>query len=70
MCQRALYAPDLLPQFGVGARSCIGGAAQTAGTSILVALCDGSCRSVSAGGAGAVWFAASTPAGGEVLGDW
>jgi hypothetical protein len=70
MVNRALYAPDLLPQFGVGARSCIGGAAQTAGTSILVALCDGSCRSVSAGVAGAVWFAASTPAGGEVLGDW
>jgi prepilin-type N-terminal cleavage/methylation domain-containing protein len=79
MCWRALYAPDLLPQFGVtahtnanggGTGGCIGGAAQTAGTSILVALCDGSCRSVSAGVAGAVWFAASTPAGGEVLGDW
>jgi prepilin-type N-terminal cleavage/methylation domain-containing protein len=70
MISRALYAPDVLPQFGTGVRSCVTGAAQTAGTSILVALCDGSCRSVSAGGAGAYWFAASTPAGGEVLGDW
>lgn len=47
-----------------------GGAAQTANSSILVALCDGSVRAVSAGGVQSTWFAASTPNSGEVLGDW
>lgn len=66
----ALYAPDLLPQLGIRVSDCIGGAAQTTQTSILVALCDGSVRSISAGGVQSTWFAASTPNGGEVLGNW
>jgi prepilin-type N-terminal cleavage/methylation domain-containing protein len=69
--QSDVYAPDLLPQLGIAPRNCIGGAAQTVNSSIQVALCDGSARTVSAGGVASCWFAANTPAGGEVLtGDW
>jgi hypothetical protein len=69
--QTDVYAPDLLPQLGIAPRDCIGGAAQTVNGSIQVALCDGSVRTVSAGGVASCWFAANTPAGGEVLtGDW
>jgi prepilin-type N-terminal cleavage/methylation domain-containing protein len=68
---RSVYAPDLLPQLGIYPRDCIGGAAQTVNSRILVALCDGSARSVSSGGVQSYWFAASTPNGGEVIpGDW
>ncbi len=67
---RAVYAPDLMPQVGIRKRDCIGGCAQTVESSILVALCDGSVRSISAGGVQSTWFAASTPDGGEVLGNW
>jgi prepilin-type N-terminal cleavage/methylation domain-containing protein len=67
----ATYAPDQPPQIGIGRYNCLGGAAQTTNSSILIALCDGSTRSLSAGGAQANWFLASTPNGGEVLsGDW
>jgi prepilin-type N-terminal cleavage/methylation domain-containing protein len=69
--QTDVYAPDLLPQLGIAPRDCIRGAAQTVNGSIQVALCDGSARAVSAGGVASCWFAANTPAGGEVLtGDW
>jgi hypothetical protein len=38
---------------------------------ILVSMGDGSSRSVSQGVSGTTWYAACTPAGGEVLGsDW
>jgi prepilin-type N-terminal cleavage/methylation domain-containing protein len=69
---RPTDARDLLPQIGVNPRDGdIFGAAQTVNTSILVALCDGSVRSVSAGGVQAYWYAASSPNGGEVIpGDW
>jgi prepilin-type N-terminal cleavage/methylation domain-containing protein len=67
---RAIYAPNLLPQLGIRPNDCISGAAQSTSSSILVTLCDGSVRSVSAGGVSSYWYAASTPNGGEVLGDW
>jgi prepilin-type N-terminal cleavage/methylation domain-containing protein len=69
---RAVYAPSWLPQIGIQPREAVGGVAQTTLSSgILVALCDGSVRSVSAAGAKANWFAAGTPNGGEVLdSDW
>jgi prepilin-type N-terminal cleavage/methylation domain-containing protein len=69
--QWAMYARDLLPQLGTTPASCIGGAAQTTNPSgILVALCDGSVRTISASGMASVWFPASTPAGDETLNDW
>jgi hypothetical protein len=65
-----VYAPDVLPQLGIRTDDCISGAAQTANNSILVAMCDGSARSISSAGVRNYWFAASTPSGGEVIGDW
>jgi prepilin-type N-terminal cleavage/methylation domain-containing protein len=65
-----VYAPDVLPQLGIRTDDCISGAAQTTNNSILVAMCDGSARSISSGGVRNYWFAASTPSGGEVIGDW
>ncbi len=68
---RATYAPDWLPQVGIRAEQCVFGVAQTVEPNILVALCDGSVRSISAEGTRNNWWPASTPNGGEVLsGDW
>jgi prepilin-type N-terminal cleavage/methylation domain-containing protein len=68
---RAVYAPDWFPQVGIHPKQCVTGVAQTNQPSILVALCDGSVRAITAEGARSNWFAASTPNGGEVLGgDW
>jgi prepilin-type N-terminal cleavage/methylation domain-containing protein len=67
---RTVYAPDWLPQVGIHPRQCVGGVAQTVLPSILVAFCDGSVRAIPGEAAKANWWAASTPNGGEVLGDW
>ena len=67
---RAHYAPDYLPQVGIRPSQCISGVAQTALPSILVGFCDGSTRAIPGDVARANWWAASTPQGGEVLGDW
>lgn len=45
-------------------------ASTTSSTSILVALCDGSARSLAASTAPAIWWSALQPNDGGVLGDW
>jgi prepilin-type N-terminal cleavage/methylation domain-containing protein len=65
-----LYAPDWLPQIGIQPSQCVSGVAQTALPVILVAMCDGSVRSITPAGVQSNWWAANTPNGGEVLADW
>jgi prepilin-type N-terminal cleavage/methylation domain-containing protein len=65
-----LYAPDWLPQIGIQPDQCVYGVAQTVLPVILVAMCDGSVRSITPAGVQSNWWAANTPNGGEVLADW
>jgi prepilin-type N-terminal cleavage/methylation domain-containing protein len=65
-----LYAPDWLPEIGIRPDQCVGGVAQTVLPVILVAMCDGSVRSITPAGVQSTWWAANTPNGGEVLVDW
>ena len=66
------FASQVKPRMASGGQAnCTGSIASTPHDSMLVGLSDGSVRSVSASISPNTWWAALTPAGGEVLGnDW
>jgi prepilin-type N-terminal cleavage/methylation domain-containing protein len=65
------FAGQVKPRMSGGAAICTGSIASTPHDAMLVALSDGSVRSVSPSVNPNTWWAALTPAGGEVLGgDW